>query len=624
MSPHRRDALTLTLVLALASLTTSAGAQAPSSAPKPLSPKEAERRQLLEQMGLRKADRSPQAPGAAPAAAPASSKEASGPARGPEEPGPHASSPERAATSAPGLSFRRIVHPLLIQTCRACHGAGGPAAATRLVLSGDAAADHASVARLITTTDPAQSLLLTKASGSVMHAGGSPWPEGSAAHTRVLAWIKAGGRLDGLAASAAPPPATRAEPKAPPLARTPGAVATAPESAPEAEMDANETTDDASPPEAATATAPTATPTSSGAPSPTLASATTPSPGPTPPPHGAVGQGALRFPGGFSLNGRFDLDYERRGFSGDPLANGATNALRSYHHFLFLSRESTGDPFGLSLEMLSLLFWEAHVRWAPRGRAIQVTLAGGKILVPFGADPLFHQSYGGHTGFDQRILPVVWAQEGVAAHVLWQRRAVALTDDLYVVRGYGLRQANGVLNLQSDLSPADDARLAWGNRLGAAWGPLSLWYSALFNMLGFGRRLFMQAADITLWRLRGVPVLEHVSLAAGLLRADVSGGGAGIGGPGQDYYHFGSYFQLRVHPTDWLYFQYRQGVRTFNNRRGLWIDDTRLTSDDGSTHNFAVVARDRGFTASVAWFFNLEKTAEIPDDLLRVSLTYEF
>ena len=325
------------------------------------------------------------------------------------------------------------------------------------------------------------------------------------------------------------------------------------------------------------------------------------------------------------LNGRFDLNYERRAFTGSPFDDGGKNALVSYHHFLFLSRESADDPFGLALEVLTLQFWEAHFRWRAERLPIRVLISGGKIFVPFGADPLMHQSYGGLAGFDQKILPVVWAQEGAAAHITWQRRALAITDDIYVVRGYALRTADSVLNLQNDFSPADDVKLGWGNRLGAAFGPVSAWYSAYYNPLGFGRRLFMQAADVMLWRLRRVPVLGHFSAAAGLLRADVSGGDdQGVGGPGLDYYHFGSYFQLRFHPTDWLTFQYRQGVRTFNNRRGVIVDETRLTSDDASTHNFGVWARYRGVTGGLFYFVNLEKGPEIPNDFFRASVTYDF
>jgi hypothetical protein len=445
-----------------------------------------------------------------------------------------------------------------------CHSPVGPAAPTRLVLSDDVHGDYLKVRALVDPAAPVGSLLIRKAGGEA-HVGGPVLPIDSPGYALLLAWVQA------------------------------GAIETAPA------------------PVAGVAAAP-----------PVIAPAAPPAPAPVAP------QGQLRpgvgveLPYGLTIDGRFDVAYERLGFSGNPFASSAVNGLRSYHHFLFLSRESTDDPFGLSIEMLSLQFWEAHYRWRAKQLPVQVVIAGGKILVPFGADPLMHQSYGGLSGFDQRILPVIWAQEGVAAHVLFHQRELAITDDVYVVRGYTLKRADGIINLQNDFSADDDARLGWGNRLGAAWGPVSSWYSTYFNTLGYGRRLFMQAGDVMLWRMRQVPVLGHFSFAAGLLRADVSGGDQGNGGPGNDYYHFGSYFQLRYHPTDWLYVQYREGLRTFNNRRGVFVDDTRLTSDDGSTHNFGVVARTHGLTAGLYYFVNLEKVAEIANDVLRVSLSYDF
>ena len=127
-----------------------------------------------------------------------------------------------------------------------------------------------------------------------------------------------------------------------------------------------------------------------------------------------------------------------------------------------------------------------------------------------------------------------------------------------------------------------------------------------------------------LWRMRQVPVLGHFSFAAGPMRADVSGGDdQGVGGPGKDYYHFGSYFQLRYHPTEWLTVQYRQGLRTFNNRRGVIVDDTRLTSDDGSAHNFGVMPATAAHRGPY-WFVNVEKGPEIPDDFFRFIVSYDF
>ena len=66
---------------------------------------------------------------------------------------------------------------------------------------------------------------------------------------------------------------------------------------------------------------------------------------------------------------------------------------------------------------------------------------------------------------------------------------------------------------------------------------MSLWYSPYFNTLGFGRRLFLQALDVAVWRPRGIKILEDFSFGAGLLRGDVSGGSEqGYGGSGADYY----------------------------------------------------------------------------------------
>ncbi|MEO8214774.1 MAG: hypothetical protein ABI560_16350, partial [Myxococcales bacterium] len=60
--------------------------------------------------------------------------------------------PKPPAGNAP--SFRRGIHPLLMGTCGICHRAGGAAASTRLILSGDPSTDHAAVARLVVVRDP--------------------------------------------------------------------------------------------------------------------------------------------------------------------------------------------------------------------------------------------------------------------------------------------------------------------------------------------------------------------------------------------------------------------------------------------------------------------------------------
>ncbi len=479
----------------------------------------------------------------------------------PSAPTPAVVEPATPLAAPAANDFASGVHPILMAACASCHRANAPAAMTRLVLTGVVAGDEAAARGLLDPAAPARSPLLTKSSGE-SHGGGAILPVGDPRHDVLLAWAKHAAQTPVASAS---------------VAGTAPAIA--------------------------------------------VATDVTPASAPPAPPASHAG---VDLPLGFFLNGRFDLDYERRQFSGNPFGAQAVNALRSYHHFLFLSRESADDRCGVSVEILSLQFFDVHCRLTDRSRAVTVLLSGGKLVVPFGADPLYHQSYGGLAGFDQRMLPVIWAQEGVAAHVAFQRRGLALTDDLFLVRGYTLGRADAVLNLQNDFSPVDDARLGWGNRVGVSWMGVSAWYSTYFNTLGFGRHLFMQAFDLTVWRQRQLPVIGHFSLGAGALRADVAGGGDGVGGVGKDYYHFGSYFQIRYHPTDWLFAQYREGLRTFDNRRGVIVDNSRLTSADGSTHSFGVVARHGGVTGGVFYFINLEKVDEIPDDVFRVTVTYDF
>jgi len=703
-------------LLMVASFGFAVGARAQSS-------QETKRQDILDELGLKKKPVGPP-----PAATPALPGE---PAT--EQPKPEGSGGKTkggARTAAPaGPSFTRAIYPMVLATCKACHTAGGAAGATPLVLTGDAEADHRALARLADVRAPEASKLLQKASGAVLHGGGSPWPVASAPYERMLAWIRAGARLDRAAReeaaatpeaggrekrpaaagegerheARAPEPAPSAPvaveapvatpvvpaavaavgpaPAAPPAGPTfatsvhpvlmtacaachrPGGPAAmtrfllsgdsardeaavralvdpqAPESSlllakASGQMHAGGAPLPAGDPRRAAivvwiaglAAPPVAdaTPSAPGAPvivaGPTVA--VTAPPAAAPPPSAGPPPG-LALPFGFLLNGRFDLNYERRRFTGGPFDSASVAALRSYHHFLFLSRE-TGDPCGLTVEVLTLLFWEGHCRLPRRLGPVAVTVAAGKIVVPFGADPLFHQSYGGLAGFDQVVLPPVWAIEGAAAHAVLSRRELAFTDDLFVVRGYALAHADAVLNLQSDFSPVDETRLAIGNRLGAAWRGISAWYSAYFNPLGFGRRLFMQAIDVNIWRQRQIPVLGHFSLGAGLLRADVSGGGPGVGGVGYDYYDFADYLQLRYYPFDWLFLQYRTGLFTFDNRRALVLDNSRLTAAEGSTHNFGIVARTRNLWFGIFYFINLEKVNEIPNDLFRLNVTYEF
>jgi len=100
-----------------------------------------------------------------------------------------------AATSdaASALSFAADVHPLLVPTCQRCHAPGEAAGESGLLLSGDAPADYAAVAKFVDTPSPGASRILAKMSGSG-HSGGAVYAVGSPEYRTVLRWIEQGAK----------------------------------------------------------------------------------------------------------------------------------------------------------------------------------------------------------------------------------------------------------------------------------------------------------------------------------------------------------------------------------------------------------------------------------------------
>lgn len=536
--------------------------------------------------GAVKGGGSSSAPAPAPAPTPAPTPEAPQPEGGKpkpkQKPKPDAPTttttepePEPAASWVePGpavIVYDPTIHQLVQDRCNACHAAGSFAGNGALGLTGDPARDYPTVRALVSLEQPDASALLVKARGE-NHGGGASLDPAGAEYQQLLAWIEAGALHD-------QPSATTESSEQQPV---------------EVEVDAT------------TSASPKVEPGArlgDGTPVPEAAS-----PNRLP----------FSLPYHLRLNGRFDLSYERRDYKNHPFGPGR-NALQTYHHFLFLSRSGAKDPFGFNIELLTQQFYEFNARFVTDNRRAKFLIKAGKILVPFGDEPLYHTSYGGRTGFDQQLMPTVWSQPGLDINAHIQLGPVSLSNDLYAVQGYGLRSADAVLNLQSDFSSFDDFKFAVGDRIGLSWAPLTAWYSLQINPLGFDRRLFMQAFDFEFWRLNNVPFLQDLVVGFGAMRADVSGGG-----PGNDYYHFGSYGKIRYYPIDWLYLQYRWGLKTFDNRRKLYYDDTRADERDGSSHNLTIGATYMGFFAAVQLFWNLEKTNEQDDDFLRITVGYAF
>ncbi len=282
---------------------------------------------------------------------------------------------------------------------------------------------------------------------------------------------------------------------------------------------------------------------------------------------------------------------------------------------------------GFNAELLGLYFYELTTRLSGKGSTVRVSAHAGKILVPFGPDPLFHKSYGGLSGVDQRTLPVVWSAigGGVRFALVWRR--LSASDEIYTAQGFDLPARDQTLDMQRDLFAYDGARVAVGNRLALSSGPFTLWYSLYWNPMRFGRQLVMQAVDLTVWR-PDWPILNRLAVGLGAVRAHVSadesyGRPDAVAGAGA-YFHFADYVWLRAYLGDWLYLQARSGLATFDNRAGLFYDARYANANDGSHHNLALVAEYAGAQVSLAYFWNFEKVDERPDDLLRLTVTYAF
>lgn len=338
----------------------------------------------------------------------------------------------------------------------------------------------------------------------------------------------------------------------------------------------------------------------------------------------AAGTG-YRLPGGIHLGGMFDAAYERDGRSAE-LGSGK-NAFRSYHRLLFLSRQGDDIPIGFSAEVLSQYFYEATAQLSAAGARLRVIAHAGKILVPFGPDPLFHKSYGGLTGADQRTLPVVWSAIGAGLRASYAQDGWSAVDEVYSVQGFDLPAPDQPLNMQRDLVSYDGARIAVGNRLALSAGPFTLWYSAYWNQMRFGRVLLMQAVDVSLWRPT-LSFLNRLALGAGFVRVHVSESD-NYGKPGASteagaYFHFADYVWVRLYLMDGLYLQGRSGLATFNNHQGLAYDERRADAADGSHHSAALVYEYASAQVMLAYYWNFEKVDERPDDFVRLMVTYAF
>ena len=180
--PAHRPAASLALVALALLVPATARTQKPS-------PQEAERRKMLDQLGLDKTDktarrtRAARADDGAGARAGRARRGQAAPARRRER---RRRDRQRLGPATAGSVHRARAPGRCWRPAAACHGAGGPAAATRLVLDGNVERDHAAARRLVDVREPAPQPAADEGDRRRSTAAGATLPAGSDPYRRLL------------------------------------------------------------------------------------------------------------------------------------------------------------------------------------------------------------------------------------------------------------------------------------------------------------------------------------------------------------------------------------------------------------------------------------------------------
>jgi len=311
---------------------------------------------------------------------------------------------------------------------------------------------------------------------------------------------------------------------------------------------------------------------------------------------------------GIMINGIFDVALESRQFYSNPFAG--KFSLVNYHYFVFLSRRKANEKFFFSADIIGRNFYEFG---AKLGR---FTLKVGKVLIPFGADPLFHHNYGGLSGFDQKFVPFVWSEHGgvLTAKILedMEKRFV-VSNDFFVVNA-----PEGDPTQLFVMRTASPSNFAVGDRLKLGYSRLVGYLSGYFTEYAKGYPMFMWGGDLSLGR-GFLPFLEKLSLKAGFAYMNVKGDPKKIG----TYFNFADYLRIEYDLPLNLTFRFLVGSRTTQNYKYPFYDKATQSADDETAYNFALIYRRNGFSLTTQYVIKVE-AKEQKDDFMRILFRYEF
>ncbi|GBD03571.1 hypothetical protein HRbin19_00863 [bacterium HR19] len=309
---------------------------------------------------------------------------------------------------------------------------------------------------------------------------------------------------------------------------------------------------------------------------------------------------------GLIINAKFDVSLESRNFNFNPLEG--KYSLVNYHHFLFISRRTTEDNFFFSAEVIERVFYEFGVRF-PR-----FSVKFGRVLVPFGADPLFHHNYGGLTGFDQKFVPFIWSELGGVfnSHIL-RTEKILLSNDFYVVNG-----PSGDPEKIMTISAGSPSNFAVGDRIKLGYSLLTAYASTYWVRYAPHYDLFMWGADFV-GAYGFIPFFKNLSLKLGFAYMNVVGNRQTVG----NYYHYANYLRIDYKLPFNLFFRFIVGAKTFQNYSYPFYDTKTKDENDEFAFNFALMYRRGIFLSQIQYVKKLEGK-EIKDDFMRILFSVEF
>ncbi|GBD03238.1 hypothetical protein HRbin19_00519 [bacterium HR19] len=313
---------------------------------------------------------------------------------------------------------------------------------------------------------------------------------------------------------------------------------------------------------------------------------------------------------GLLINGKFDVSFELREFYGDPFQG--KPSLTNYHKFIFISRRKAEDKFFFTAEVIERYFYEFGARFE------KVEIKFGKVLVPFGADPLFHHNYGGLTGFDQKFVPFVWSEHGgvFTSHILKKPdKKLILSNDFFLVNAPGGDPAK-----EFSLGKADPSRFAVGDRVKFGYSHLIIYGSLYWTQYAKGYNFFMWGGDVSLaYGFLPYSFLKNLSLKAGFAYENVEGDPKKMG----NYFHFSDYLRIDYKLPLNLTFRFLVGTKTMLNYKYPFYDKDTADQNDETAYNFALIYRRGGFFTQFQYVVKVE-AKEQKDDFARIMVGFEF